>query len=82
MVIANYSSALEVVLLSFWLSCPRFAFPIAEKRETGREEVKVVVLDFFDALHQACGSQVGGKRDVFFFFLLAWTLEIDAIFAP
>ena len=59
-VIANYSSALEVVLLSFWLSCPRFAFPIAEKRETGREEVKVVVLGFFAALYQACGSQVSG----------------------
>ena len=57
-VIANHSSAVEVLLLSFWLRCPRFAFPIVSPGSTGLEESQVVVLDFFDAIRQACGSQV------------------------
>jgi hypothetical protein len=57
-VVANYSSALEVLLLSYWLSTPRFAFPVARRGDNGREEVDVVVLGFLGALRQACGSQV------------------------
>ncbi len=62
-VISNYSSALEVLLLAYWAPGARFAFPVAVPR-TGSEEATVVVLDFFSAVAQACGSQVRSSRCV------------------
>ena len=57
-VVSNLSSALEVLLLSFWLRLPQFAFPVLATKDSNGGEAKVVVLGLFDALQQACSSQV------------------------
>jgi 1-acyl-sn-glycerol-3-phosphate acyltransferase len=56
-VISNYCSALELLLLAFWLPSPQFAFPLISPRDRASKEAEVVVLDLFSAIKQVYGSQ-------------------------